>query len=143
MSQRNIFSFLIHKLWSSALAPEKDRRQSKFSSLIEVTCTSGVVVYACILRLFCARYLHFGDFPKFLSFFKPGGSCDRRGASGPPGDHRGTYWGLLRERLRSCIVSIVFFHGFSSVLSENRYKLTYPPPSSSLAEQQERDTICI
>ena len=42
MARRIIFSFLIHKLWRSALAPEKDRSDSHNSSLREVTCMREV-----------------------------------------------------------------------------------------------------
>ena len=60
------FSFLIHKLWRSALTPEKDRRQSKFSSLREVTCTwEG----ACISMHFCTFSLVFIDFHWFPLIF--------------------------------------------------------------------------
>ena len=56
--------FFIHKLWRSALTPEKDRSQSKFSSLHEVTCTwEG----ACISIHFCTFSLVFVGFHWFRS----------------------------------------------------------------------------
>ena len=61
----------------------------------------------------------FGDFGAKIRVFNPEVSCDRRGAPGPPGDHRGACWGVARARLRSCELTILFFVEFPVQIHTN------------------------